>query len=178
MRVTLLLGMLGFTSFLYAVDMSDYVPAFLKYNKNPSSPAITNPALAFKLPESSVRRVEQSKQLWYCNRVNNVFCTQPKLVEPNYPLIDELEPSDLIINPEKAPANSFYSKNSLGYSENAINSFNLTDSNQSSMQVYAPKLNELTPQDQIRNSLLLPIQASKNANINLSQQKIELNIHY
>ena len=163
-----------FFPFAYGLSVDDFIPDFLEPNDRVESSV--NPDVAFKLPPATQKRTASGANSRYCERAGNVFCSTH---QDNAALALSGESQAIagkgITNNDTAGANgSYFNRNSNNYDQNAVATFNMTNSNQAAMQVYSPKLNE----DQLKNNVTVPLQADKNTNINIGQQQIEFNIKY
>lgn len=161
---------------VYALSMDDFIPDFLEPNHKTESSI--NPAVAFSLPPETQKRASSSGSAWYCKRAHNVFCShRAESGAGNLQLANEsssIGGKGLDNNSYSGANGNYFNRNSNSYDQNAVNNFNITNSNQATMQVYSPKLNE----DQLRNNVAVPLQADKNTNISIGQQQIEFNIKY
>lgn len=168
-----------FVSKAFSISMNDFVPDFLDPSNHKTESSI-DPQIAFSLPSDTQKRSASADSAWYCNRKQNVFCNRKK---ESSEMAAAAESAGVggngIANDVYTGANSsYFNRNSNNYDQNAVNNFNITNSNQAAMQVYSPKLNNSSMEDQLRNNVTVPVQAGKNTNVNIGQQQIEFNIKY
>lgn len=177
----LLVVLLFFMSEVFAISLDDFVPDFLDPSGHKTESSI-DPQVAFSLPADTKKRAASSSDAWYCNRKQNVFCNRKEESSANTTLVVESSSGitgNGIVNDAYTGANgSYFNRNSNNYDQNALNNFNITNSNQAAMQVASPKLNNSSMEDQLRNNVTVPVQAGKNTNVNIGQQQIEFNIKY
>ena len=138
---------------VYALSVDEFVPGFLKAKSVESSE--TDPEFAFSIPARSLKR-NASQAFTRTASSGAVFAT----------------PGDQGAN------NQYFDRNNINYDKNALVNFNITNSNQSALQSYSPRLNEASPEQQLKNKVAVPIQADKNTSVSVGQQQIELNIKY
>ena len=157
-----------------ALSMDDFTPDFLS-STTPTESSI-NPRSAFSIPEKSKKRNASNGSAWYCDRVQNVFCNKQNASVVVEQTIESVPVGTLL---DVTQGNGKYlNRNNNNYDQNALANFNITDSNQTALQVYSPKLNTYSTEETLKNNLAVPIQANKNTNINIGQQQIEFNIQY
>lgn len=159
---------------VWALELDDFVPSFLSAAHKTES-ATADPALAFSLPEASKKRNSSSSGSWYCDRVSGIVCTKQNASR----VIAQTVSGDnsIIANANQGANDQYFNRNKSNFNQNATNNFNITNSNQSALQIYAPQLN-YSAEQQIKNNMAVPIQADKNTSVSVGQQQIEFNIKY
>lgn len=163
----------------FPLSMDDFVPDFLDPSIHKTESSI-DPQVAFSLPSDTQKRSASSGSAWYCNRKQDVFCNRKQESSDTLMAAESARVvGNGIANDAYTGANgSYFNRNSNNYDQNAVTNFNITNSNQAAMQVYSPKLNNSSMEDQLRNNVTVPVQAGKNTNVNIGQQQIEFNIQY
>ena len=185
MPKVLLLGLILWSTGVFALSIDDFVPDFLTAEK-PVESSI-NPTTAFSIPETSKKRNSRKGSAWYCDRAHNVFCNKQDASK----VLAQVIESNLVVGKDStlgvdlsgtlgSSGNSgkYFNRNANSYDQNAVVNFNLTDSNQAALQMYSPKLNNYSTEQTLKNNVAVPIQADKNTSINIGQQQIEFNIKY
>jgi hypothetical protein len=136
-----------------ALGVNDFTPSFLSAPKVES--AAINSKLRIKLADPGVRK---------------------NLSESNSSLYSPLR---VVVTPGNQGANNqFFNRSSNNYDQNAIANFNITNSNQSALQTNSAKLNDDSPEQQLKNNVAVPIHTDKNTSVSVGQQQINLNISY
>lgn len=76
--------------------------------------------------------------------------------------------------------NNYVNPNNAKFNQNAIANFNITNSNQTTLQTYSPELNydAKSPIELIRNNLAVPIKTGDNSSISVMPDKVEFNLTY
>lgn len=78
--------------------------------------------------------------------------------------------------------NNYVNPNQIKYNQNAITNFNMTNSNQTTLQAYAPALNPTdftnNPVGLVKQNAVIPIKTGENSLINVGTNKVELNLKY
>lgn len=113
-----------------------------------------------------------------CDNVRNFACgdkAKSRLIEPH--TISGQKPIEA---DAYSGSNSRYiNPNGNVYDQNAITNFNITNSNQSTMQLYSPLLNNSnSPVDLIKQNVAIPFKASNSTEVNVGVSKVEFNISY
>lgn len=180
LKIYCILWCFGYSS-SYGLNMNDFIPSFLRPTKVAESSI--DPNLAFSMPHQTRKReASNPDNNGYCSRRQDVFCDSQSGNESGNKVVEAAKREDeeaLTIKDAYTGTNSsYFNRNSNNYDQNAISNFNITNSNQAALQVYSPKLNNLAPEDQIKNNFTLPLHTDKNTEISIGQQQIEFNIKY
>ncbi|MDD3267089.1 MAG: hypothetical protein PHC75_07925 [Burkholderiales bacterium] len=80
-------------------------------------------------------------------------------------------------------SSNYVDSNSYKFDQNAVNNFNITNSNQTAMQSYATVINAngnnvVSPSEMIMNRLAVPIKTGDNSSIKVTPEKVEFNLKY
>mgnify|MGYP003509207151 FL=1 len=76
-------------------------------------------------------------------------------------------------------ANSqYYNRDGNTYNQNAINNFNITNSNQTAMQPYSAQLNNLSIEDKLKQSIAIPLKAGENTAVSVGTNNVQFNVSY
>lgn len=171
----MLLCLLSIPLCLYALSVDDFVPDFLAGGNHAGESANLDSSKAFSLSDATKQRTLAGDDS-YCDRVHQAFCAKENAsaiiahkTESGIPI---KEVANLGAN------NQYFNPNSNNYDQNAVANFNITNSNQTALQGYAPKLNNYSTTDQIKSNLAVPIQADKNTNISVGATQINFNMSY
>lgn len=160
---------------VFALSVNDFVPDFLTASKAGESSNL-NPDSAFSLPESSMKRSANSNDVWYCDRINGVFCSNQNASQA---IAKKFSSSTTTTAKANQGANAqYFNPNSNSYDQNAVANFNITNSNQTALQSYSPKLNNYSTEDQLKQNLAVPIKPDKNTNISVGTNQINFNMSY
>ncbi len=152
---------------LYALSLTDFVPSFAESSSSKTE------SLSQVKPFVDIKRNASSNSTWYCTRmqntVSNVFCSAesgsvvPKVGESgrNNPLISS-ETGSVVDNA-------------------VVSNGALTQSmSQRTSTFQDPKVSNLLMknQDQIQNSVMVPLQPSKNVHVDVNGEQVQFNIQY
>ena len=165
------LGLLSLGAF--ALGLDDFVPDFLS-NGHTVESANLNPETAFMVPVTAKKRSESSDD-WYCDRVNQAFCAKQSA---SAAIVHINSSAPLAAKVNQGANDQYFNPNSNSYDKNAVVNFNITNSNQTALQGYSPKLNNYTTTDQLKQNIAVPIQADKNTNISVGANQINFNVSY
>ena len=161
MRLVILMLTLLFYGLCYSLNLSDFMPSFLgesQVNKNPSSKSKAIPASPSIIYGKTNR---QKKCVDPTSSVPNMFC----MIEPNGH------------DSESGVANNTKSSDIYNGVDLPLY-YAIPDANQSALHTPAPVTKSDSPSQSLINNLSLPIQTSKDVNVNITTQQIELNIKY
>lgn len=80
-------------------------------------------------------------------------------------------------------SSNYVDSNSYKFDQNAVNNFNITNSNQTAMQSHATGVNNnvnnvVSPSEMIMNRLAVPIKTGDNSSIKVTPEKVEFNLKY
>lgn len=154
--------------------MDDFVPDFLS-NGHTVESANLNPETAFVVPAMAKKRTESTSDTWYCERVNQAFCAKQSA---SAAIVHINSSAPLAVKVNQGANDQYFNPNSNSYDKNAVVNFNITNSNQTALQGYSPKLNNYTTTDQLKQNIAVPIQADKNTNISVGANQINFNVSY
>lgn len=161
-----------------ALSLDDFTPNFLSSDKSHES-ANTDPKLAFSVPDSVKKRNASSSDVWYCNKINGLNCARQNA--------SSSVPQNLKSETVRLPTSSvtptggngqYFNRNQNSYDQNAITNFNITDSNQSTLQAYAPQLNNKSMEDILKDNIAIPIKANNNTDVSVGTNQIKFNVTY
>lgn len=142
----------------FSLSISDFVPAFLTGKKDESRSLVK--------PFVEVKRNESATTTWYCtrmqNNVSNVFCdkesrnvTTKVVVETKY----TKETNDNAISSSDAINKSMNERTAL-FQDSRVTNLLTKD------------------QDQIQNSVMLPLQPSENVHMGVNAEQVQFKIQY
>lgn len=162
---------------IHALTLDDFTPTFLSSDKSHES-ANTDPKLAFSVPDSAKKR-NASGGVWYCNKINNLNCARQNSSStiPQNLKSETVEPPTSSVAPTGGNG-QYFNRNQNSYDQNAINNFNITDSNQSTLQAYAPQLNNKSMEDTLKENVAIPIKANNNTDVSVGTNQIKFNVTY
>jgi len=162
----------------HALTLDDLTPTFLSSDKSHES-ANTDPKLAFSVPDSAKKRNASSGTIWYCNKVSGLNCARQNssgTVPQNFKSNEALPTA--AVTPTTGGNGHYFNRNQNSYDQNAINNFNITDSNQSTLQAYAPQLNNKSMEDTLKENVAIPIKANNNTDVSVGTNQIKFNVTY
>jgi hypothetical protein len=129
----------------------------------------------FVMPKNLIIKPNDS---WYCDHAqNNFVCakfSQLNLHE-SFLTIKANKITPLVNN---SGNQQYFNRNNNVYDPNAVAIFNLTEANQSSLQVYSTQLNSFTPEEQFKNKLIIPLKPSGNTAVGVGTNQIYFNLSY
>lgn len=106
-----------------------------------------------------------------CPRQNS-SATVPQNSKPNEAL------PTASVTPTTGGNGHYFNRNQNNFDQNAINNFNITDSNQSTLQAYAPQLNNRSMEDTLKDNVAIPIKANNNTDVSVGTNQIKFNVTY
>ena len=161
-----------------ALTLDDFTPGFLSSDKSHES-ANTDPKLAFSVPDSVKKRNASGGGVWYCNKINALNCARQN---SSSTVPQNLKPETAALPTSSVTATGgngqYFNRNQNSYDQNAINNFNITDSNQSTLQAYAPQLNNKSMEATLKDSVAIPLKANNNTDVSVGTNQIKFNVTY
>ena len=164
----------------FALGLDDFVPDFISSSSRVES-ANANPVTAFSIPEASQQRNAKSNEsYWYCDKIHNPSCVkQASSAALAQKIIQPVSGSNVLNSSANQGANSqYYNRDGNTYNQNAINNFNITNSNQTAMQPYSAQLNNLSIEDKLKQNIAIPLKAGENTAVSVGTNNVQFNVSY
>ena len=175
-----LLGLVCIQLNAFALGLDDFVPDFVSASNQVES-ANANPVTAFSIPEASQQRKAKSNEsYWYCDKIHNPSCVkQASSAALAQKIIQPVTGNKVVTASANQGANSqYYNRDGNIYDQNAINNFNITNSNQTAMQPYSAQLNNLSIEDKLKQSIAIPLKAGNNTEVSVGANNVQFNVSY
>jgi len=173
MRCYLALGLMGWLVAGYTLNLDEFVPNFLATDKVAESGNLDS-GLRFK--SAPANKPKSSSSMPYS------FLTQS--AEYGKAQLGGSESATLIsgngiipVAPNVGANDSYINRNSNVYDANAVANFNLTNSNQSTMQSYSAKLNNFSPETTLKNNFAIPLKPDGNTEVNIGVNQLQFMWH-
>lgn len=176
----LVIALLQLNSF--ALGLDDFLPDFMSSNNKKIESANADPQIAFSIPESSKKRNASSNTSLYCSTVGNPNCfkdpTSGKNIQRKVTKAGASTPAIDPLVGNQGANDQYFNRNTNNYDANAIANFNITNSNQTALQVSSPKLTNSSPEDTIKNSLAIPLKPNSNTAVSVGTNQVQFNVSY
>lgn len=169
--------------YVQALVLDDFAPGFVNSSSQIESPAAGS-LIAFSLPESSGLQQDSSKiteSAWSCNKASNSSCST-KLVSSAV-IAQGVKLSTVAAQQPVSLANQgsndqYFNRNGNSFDQNAINNFNITNSNQTTMQAYSAQLNNTTIEDKLKQNIAIPLSTGSHSAVSVGTNNVQFNVSY
>ena len=166
-----------------SLELNDFAPNLINSNNQvESSP--NNKLIVFSLPESSqTHNVSNTGSILPCGEVIGAACNVSK-VSSSAVIAQRVKPTAVTVQQQpvsmanQGANDQYFNRNGNNFDQNAINNFNITNSNQTTMQAYSPQLNNATIEDKLKQNIAIPLSTGSNSAVSVGANNVQFNVSY
>lgn len=178
-----LLCLLCFPLCLHALALDDFAPNFVNSSNQAESLTSNQLTVVFSLPESNQQgSIKKTENALLCDNAvdlscvgkttSNVITTQ--VVKPTTAVASQQPVS--IAN--QGANDQYFNRTGNNFNQNAINNFNITNSNQTTMQAYSAQINNATLEDKLKQNIAIPLSTGSNSAVSVGSNNVQFNVSY
>ncbi len=169
------------TFYTYALNLNDFAPNIINSNNNVVESSIVRPLVGLNVVESSTRQVvlKNTESSMSCNRAQNPFCMeQPSNAISSQNSKSVIGNAQPVVTANHGANDQYFNRDGTDFDQNAINNFNITNSNQTAMQAYSSQLNNVNLEDRLKQNLAIPLSTGSNSAVSVGTNKVQFNVSY
>ena len=165
-----------------SLELNDFAPNLI-YSNNQVESLPNNKLIVFSLPESShTHNVSNTGNILPCDKVIDPACNGNK-ASSSAVVAQGVKPTIVTAQQPVSMANQgandqYFNRNGNSFDQNAINNFNITNSNQTTMQAYSPQLNNATLEDKLKQNIAIPLSTGSNIAVSVGTNNVQFNVSY
>lgn len=169
------------TFYTYALNLNDFAPSIINSNNNVVESSIVRPLVGLNIVESSTRQavLKNTESSMSCNRAQNPFCMEQSSnaisSQNSKSVIGNAQP---VVTANQGANDQYFNRDGTNFDQNAINNFNITNSNQTAMQAYSSQLNNVNLEDRLKQNLAIPLSTGSNSAVSVGTNKVQFNVSY
>lgn len=178
-----LLCLLCFPLCLHALALDDFAPNFVNASNQAESLTNNQLTVVFSLPESGNKQdiIKVPETALSCDKDNNLSCASNS--SSNAATAQAVKSTTVLSQQPVSIANQgsndqYFNRNGNSFDQNAINNFNITNSNQTTMQAYSAQLNNATLEDKLKQNIAIPLSTGSNSAVSVGTNNVQFNVSY
>lgn len=167
-----------------SLELNDFAPNLIN-SSNLAESSTNNKLIVFSLPESSQSgNVSNTGNIWPCDKVIGTACNNVSKVSSSSVIAQGIKPTAVTAQQQpvsianQGANDQYFNRNGNSFDQNAINNFNITNSNQTTMQAYSPQLNNATIEDKLKQNIAIPLSTGSNSAVSVGANNVQFNVSY